>query len=171
MFCFSRNDVVLSLTFHELRKVNTCRSPADKLDCIVQCCTVLFNVLNLSRVSAEDRPSADDFLPALIYVVLHSRVSTLYSNVEFILKYRNPADMITKWVHAIAIIHFTIFLLLFSIDQGFVLPIFEELLSLFWTSMRHKSTWIQKNSIGSNSIFSFFQWSIFYILLSEMHWR
>ena len=88
--------VVWSLAEDELRKIHTFRSPGDKINCIVKCCSVLFSALNLSRGSGIKRPGADDFLPVFIYVVLRSKIPKLYSTCEYIALYRNQKDLISK---------------------------------------------------------------------------
>ena len=60
-----------------------------------QACSVIFNVLNLSRAKGGGT-GADDFLPAFIYMVLRAEVDELWSNIEFVRKFRNPADLMSK---------------------------------------------------------------------------
>ncbi|CAH0482449.1 unnamed protein product [Peronospora belbahrii] len=91
-----RNEVVWSMAEDELRRINSFRSPGDKINCIVRCCGVIFSVLNLSRGESGSRPGADDFLPVFIYIVLHSQIPRLYSNCEYISAYRNQADLMSK---------------------------------------------------------------------------
>ncbi|KAL8007660.1 putative VPS9 domain-containing protein [Plasmopara halstedii] len=91
-----RNEVVWSMAEDELRRINQFCSPGDKINCIVRCCSVIFSVLNLSRGDSGSRPGADDFLPVFIYIVLHSRISRLCSNCEYISAYRNQADLMSK---------------------------------------------------------------------------
>ncbi|KAF4317204.1 hypothetical protein G195_009409 [Phytophthora kernoviae 00238/432] len=91
-----RNEVVWSMAEDELRRINSFRSPGDKINCIVRCCSVIFSVLNLSRGDSGSRPGADDFLPVFIYIVLHSQIPRLYSNCEYISAYRNQADLMSK---------------------------------------------------------------------------
>lgn len=93
-----RNEVVWSMAEDELRRINSFRSPGDKINCIVRCCSVIFSVLNLARGDSGSRPGADDFLPVFIYIVLHSKIQRLHSNCEYIAAYRNPADLMSKWV-------------------------------------------------------------------------
>ncbi|DAZ93165.1 TPA: hypothetical protein N0F65_005515 [Lagenidium giganteum] len=91
-----RNEVVWSMAEDELRRINSFRSPGDKINCIVRCCSVIFSVLNLARGDSSSRPGADDFLPVFIFIVLHSGIPRLYSNCEYIAAYRNPADLMSK---------------------------------------------------------------------------
>ncbi|KAG6614565.1 Vacuolar assembly/sorting protein VPS9 [Phytophthora cinnamomi] len=91
-----RNEVVWSMAEDELRRINSFRSPGDKINCIVRCCSVIFSVLNLSRGDSGSRPGADDFLPVFIYIVLHSQIPRLHSNCEYISAYRSQADLMSK---------------------------------------------------------------------------
>jgi Rab5 GDP/GTP exchange factor len=95
-----RNEVVWSMAEDELRRINSFRSPGDKINCIVRCCSIIFSVLNLSRGDSGSRPGADDFLPVFIYIVLHSKIPRLHSNCEYIAAYRNPNDLMSKSVTA-----------------------------------------------------------------------
>jgi hypothetical protein len=52
--------------------------------------------------SAAQSISADDFLPVLIFVVLQAKVPHLYSNVQYIMRYRHHTRMVSE-----AAYHFT----------------------------------------------------------------
>ena len=91
-----RSRMTVSLASNELNKLNSFCAPADKLQCIVRCCSFLFNQLSVSRDSAGSRPGADDFLPVLIYVVLNSNVPQMHANLEYIQNYRNSQDLMSK---------------------------------------------------------------------------
>lgn len=92
-----------------LRDLNKYKAPRDKLVCVHNCC----RVVNMHLREAADRAaaaaaaaggggngalgqsiSADDFLPAFIFVVVHARVPHLYSNVHYIMRYRHPSRMV-----------------------------------------------------------------------------
>ncbi|PWW80289.1 hypothetical protein C7212DRAFT_276061 [Tuber magnatum] len=62
------------------------RAPRDKVICVLNCCKVIFGLL---RHSGGDE-SADKFVPLLIYVVLRANPGNLVSNVQYILRFRNP---------------------------------------------------------------------------------
>ncbi|EGG20023.1 Phox domain-containing protein [Cavenderia fasciculata] len=69
----------------ELLSVNDLYSPSQKLECILNCCKIILFLL-----SNSDSPGgADDFLPHLIYVVIHANIPNLYSNFEFTSKFCN----------------------------------------------------------------------------------
>jgi hypothetical protein len=91
-----RSKMTLTLATTELEKVNSYRAPADKAQCIVRCCSFLFNQLSVSRNDSNGRPGADDFLPVFIYVVLHSNVRQLNANIEYISSYRNSRALMSK---------------------------------------------------------------------------
>ncbi len=95
-----RNDMVLALARDELRKMNSYRTPSEKVECIVKCAAVIFSSLNLARgkdgKNDDQIAGADDFLPMFIYVVLKSDVPKLASNCEFISSFHNPSRLLSK---------------------------------------------------------------------------
>eukprot|EP01039_Chlorochromonas_danica_P004153 gene4153-4562_t len=108
------NEPLLSLAGDELRKINAFKSPGEKVQCIVKCVTIIFRSLSLARIkqdhddqhekdgdeekrSHQHTPAgADDFLPLLIWVVLHCHIPYLFSNCEYIQSYMNPARLMSK---------------------------------------------------------------------------
>jgi hypothetical protein len=97
-----QNDIVWALARDELKKINSYRTPGEKIDCIVKCASVIFKFLSVASARAaadgelESAPGADDFLPVFIYVVLHSHVPKLMSNCEYIASFHNPARLRSK---------------------------------------------------------------------------
>ncbi|KAF8420868.1 hypothetical protein EV426DRAFT_611066 [Tirmania nivea] len=77
----------LTLAMQELEKIKTYRAPRDKVICVLNCCKVIFGLL---RHAADGDTSADCFVPLLIYVVLRANPEHLVSNVQYILRFRNP---------------------------------------------------------------------------------
>ncbi|KAK6358940.1 hypothetical protein TWF696_000114 [Orbilia brochopaga] len=76
----------LGLACQEILKINNYRAPRDKVICVLNCCKVIFGLLRNSNTSQ----SADNFVPLLIYVVLRSNPDHLVSNIQYILRFRNP---------------------------------------------------------------------------------
>ncbi|RPB05348.1 hypothetical protein L873DRAFT_1825137 [Choiromyces venosus 120613-1] len=76
----------LDLAVNEMIKMGSYRAPRDKVICVLNCCKVIFGLL---RHSGGDE-SADKFVPLLIYVVLRANPANLVSNVQYILRFRNP---------------------------------------------------------------------------------
>lgn len=100
------NDVVLHIARDELKRMDACRAPSDKVDCVVKCASIIFSALNLARAYSssakqgrtkhESRAGADDFLPVFIYVVLRADVPHLLSNCDYIQAFHNPNALMSK---------------------------------------------------------------------------
>lgn len=65
----------------ELITMDAKRAPQDKLACVVACSKSVFLILQKSA-TGELTASADDFLPALIYVLIKANPPLLHSNIE-----------------------------------------------------------------------------------------
>jgi Rab5 GDP/GTP exchange factor len=59
--------------------------PEEKIGCIVNCCRVIGEYFKRSRSKVV---GADDLLPALIFVVLQANCYHLYSNINYIRRFR-----------------------------------------------------------------------------------
>lgn len=70
----------------ELSKIKSYRAPRDKVICVLNSCKVLFGFLR----TAHSEQSADAFIPLLIYTVLKADPEHLVSNMQYILRFRNP---------------------------------------------------------------------------------
>ncbi|VDP05629.1 unnamed protein product [Soboliphyme baturini] len=74
-------------TVSEIIDMNSCRSPGSKLQCLVTCCKLIFEAFEESHGVPA---SADEFLPALIYVLLKSNPPLIQSNINFITRFSLP---------------------------------------------------------------------------------
>ncbi|BAS87309.1 Os03g0842700, partial [Oryza sativa Japonica Group] len=82
------------LAVKELQKINSFKSPREKLSCIMSCCQVINNLLlNVSMSNDRTLSGADDFLPILIYITI--KVSLLLFLFILSLIFLIQIDMIT----------------------------------------------------------------------------
>ena len=65
----------------------------EKLQCIIDCCKLLYRVLELSSGLQAKPSSADDLLPLLIYTVLRSNPPFFKANLQFITNYSPPHQL------------------------------------------------------------------------------
>lgn len=88
-----QNETSWLLAQKEIQKINTYKNPRDKLQCILNCSTV---ILNVSMAADENPPGADEFLPVLIYVIVKANPPQLYSNLLFIQRYRHQSRLVSE---------------------------------------------------------------------------
>ncbi len=70
----------------ELVKMDSYPTPQEKLECIVNCCRHIFEIL---KQCGNGPASADEFFPALIFVVLKANPVRLHSNKNYITRFSN----------------------------------------------------------------------------------
>lgn len=89
---FCQRALVRLVWMTELWAMDSKKAPQDKLHCISKCSTYLMSAL---RHSQETPASADDFLPVLIFLLIHSSPQHLHSNIKFVL-YKCPVLVFTQ---------------------------------------------------------------------------
>ncbi|CAI8595793.1 unnamed protein product [Vicia faba] len=80
----------------ELQKMNAFKAPQEKLSSIMNCCTVINNLLLNAAMSEHVPAGADDFLPVLIYVTIKANPPMLHSNLKFTKLYRRQTKLISE---------------------------------------------------------------------------
>ena len=69
-----------------LVEINTQKSPHAKLQCLLNCCKAVFEIITETDKSdgAPKAAGADEFLPLLIYIVIKSGAMRLFANLRYI---------------------------------------------------------------------------------------
>lgn len=71
-------------------EVDAKRAPQDKLSCVSKCCHHIFEAL---AVSNSEPANADDFLSALVYVLLKANPPRLHSNTQYVIRFGLPHSL------------------------------------------------------------------------------
>ncbi|ODV94246.1 hypothetical protein PACTADRAFT_4193 [Pachysolen tannophilus NRRL Y-2460] len=75
----------------ELNKLNKYRSPRDKIICFLNCCKLIFILIRQQYQKNKLTENADSLIPATIYVILQAQPKYLFSNLNYIERFRNEA--------------------------------------------------------------------------------
>lgn len=78
--------------FKELLGMDSAKAPQDKLGFVVRCC---LKILDLMQKCTGGPTSADDFLPALIFVVLKANPARLKSNINYVTRFCNSSKLMS----------------------------------------------------------------------------
>ncbi|ORX38426.1 hypothetical protein BD324DRAFT_649795 [Kockovaella imperatae] len=81
----------LGFAEQELLKINHYKAPRDKMICILNCCKVIFGLIR--HTNGAESTSADAFIPILIFVVLRANPEHVWSNIEYINRFRRPEKL------------------------------------------------------------------------------
>ena len=75
----------------ELIKMDSYKAPRDKMICVLNCCKIITSILAHGKQGRA--AGADEFLPLLIYVTLKANPPNLYSNLQFVQRFRTPSKL------------------------------------------------------------------------------
>eukprot|EP00742_Colponemidia_sp_Colp-10_P010249 GILJ01011247.1.p1 GENE.GILJ01011247.1~~GILJ01011247.1.p1 ORF type:complete len:1177 (-),score=184.84 GILJ01011247.1:43-3066(-) len=90
-----QNEDLWSLAQTALLSMDRYKSPSEKLQCIVECCRIVMNLLELC-CSRDDPPGADVSFPILIYVIIKANPPRLFSNLQYILIFTPSSKMLAE---------------------------------------------------------------------------
>lgn len=76
----------------EIIEVDSKHVPYEKLESIVRCSKTIFEMLQINN---NDAISADQFLPALVFVIIQANPPLLQSNIKFISRFSIPSRLMT----------------------------------------------------------------------------
>lgn len=76
----------------ELVSMDSYQTPQEKLERIVQCSR---NIFKLLKFTVGGPASADEFLPALIFVILKANPVRLHSNIQYITRFSNASRLMS----------------------------------------------------------------------------
>lgn len=74
----------------DLLGIDSVKAPQDKLSCVVRCCRSVMEVLQHCQGGPV---SADEFLPALIFIVLKGNPTRLKSNIHYVTRFCNDTRL------------------------------------------------------------------------------
>ena len=92
------NELIWALARDELRRINSFKTPGEKIECVVRCASVIFRALTVAQMKAKDNNpmGADDVFPVFLWVVLRSHIPKLFSNCSYIQAFHSPRKLMGK---------------------------------------------------------------------------
>ncbi|KAF7076205.1 hypothetical protein CFC21_080895 [Triticum aestivum] len=91
------NEASWLIAVKELQKINSFKSPWEKLLCMMSCCQVINNLLlNVSMTNDRTPSGADEFLPILIYITIKANPPQLHSNLKFVQLFRRETKLVSE---------------------------------------------------------------------------
>lgn len=87
---------LLGIAIQQIQSIDNWKAPKDKLVCILNACRVIHDVLKRTRDEGGRPLAADDFLPLLIYTVIHANPPNLHSDIEFVAAFRHPSRLVAE---------------------------------------------------------------------------
>lgn len=92
--CISETSIEVRDLVHtaitDLLGMDSVKAPQEKLNCVVKCCRSVVEVLQHCQGGPV---SADEFLPALIFVVLKANPARLKSNILYVTRFCNDSRL------------------------------------------------------------------------------
>ncbi|KAL1482567.1 hypothetical protein MTO96_033712 [Rhipicephalus appendiculatus] len=86
---------VIDRAITHIIELDSRHSPREKLACVVRCSQQLFEALRMGPQGPQPA-SADEFLPAMVYVVLRANPPLLHSNIKYVTRFSAPQPA-TQW--------------------------------------------------------------------------
>uniref|UniRef100_A0A224ZB08 Vacuolar assembly/sorting protein vps9 n=1 Tax=Rhipicephalus zambeziensis TaxID=60191 RepID=A0A224ZB08_9ACAR len=85
---------VIDRAITHIIELDSRHSPREKLACVVRCSQQLFEALRMGPQGPQPA-SADEFLPAMVYVVLRANPPLLHSNIKYVTRFSAPSRLLS----------------------------------------------------------------------------
>lgn len=120
----------MDMAMGEILKINQYKSPRDKIICILNSSKVIFGLIRQQKTEEN----ADSFVPLLIYVLLKAKVKNLFSNLQYIERFRNEEFLVGETSYYVSTLQIACnFIIGINKDQ---LTITEKSSTKMWKNQR-----------------------------------